>query len=257
MHPAYLATQLHGMTSVVVALAFTLPIPTIVLALWWMFREPKFRGPALTGTAVVLSMRSIGEMAQNSLVPKIMCRIGLRVAVPGREPYDVKVWKTIAPWVMGAVRPGATVGVQVDSSNPRNVRIDLSGPRWYQREPQWYQRDQHEYAVPANQLNPVHSAADILASGQRVWGVLKSFAPTGTTPRSLGRTPSRPELLDAPHYKLVIELHFPNLAPMEARTQQPVPPTQVPNLAIGLQLPCAVDQANPQLCVVDWDAITR
>jgi hypothetical protein len=71
----------------------------------------------------------------------------------------------------------------------------------------------------------------------------------------LGRTPSRPELADAPHYKLVIELHFPNLAPMDARTVQPVPLTQVPNLAIGLELPCAVDPANPQACVVDWDAI--
>jgi hypothetical protein len=101
----------------------------------------------------------------------------------------------------------------------------------------------------------VRSAADLLASGQRVSGALKSFAPTGTTPRSLGRTPSRPELADAPHYKLVIELHFPNLAPMEARTVQPVPLTQVPNLAIGRELPCAVDPANPQACVVDWDAI--
>src|ERR1700747_2100446 len=59
-------------------------------------------------------------------------------------------------------------------------------------------------------------------------GALKSFAPTGTTPRSLRRTPSRPELLDAQQYKLVIELHFPNLAPMEARTPQPVTPPRCP-----------------------------
>ena len=95
-----------------------------------------------------------------------------------------------------------------------------------------------------------------LTSGQRVPGALKSFARTGTTPCSLGRTPSKPELADAPHYQLVIELHFPNLAPIEARTVQPVPLDRVPNLAIGLALPCAVDPANPQACVVDWDAIT-
>jgi hypothetical protein len=154
---------------------------------------------------------------------------------------------------MGAIQPGKTVGVEVDSDNPRSVRIgsSVSAPRWYQQ-------DRSEYidrGIRTLSSIPVHSAADILASGQRVWGALKSFAPTGTTPRSLGRTPSRPELLDAPHYKLVIQLHFPNLAPMDVRTLQPVPPAHVPALAIGLNLPCVVDPANPQLCVVDWDAI--
>jgi hypothetical protein len=44
---------------------------------------------------------------------------------------------------------------------------------------------------------------------------------------------------------LQVELHFPNLAPMTARAIQPVPPAQVPNLAIGLNLDCVVDW--PQL----------
>jgi hypothetical protein len=115
-------------------------------------------------------------------------------------------------------------------------------------------------AAQSNHANPikVHSAAEVLATGQRITGLLKSFADTGATARSRGITPSRPEYLDAPRYKLVIELHFPNMAPIQAQNIQPVPPAQVPNLAIGLQLPCAVDPANPQqLCIVDWDAIAR
>jgi hypothetical protein len=59
---------------------------------------------------------------------------------------------------------------------------------------------------------PVLSATDLLASAQRVPGVVKSFAATGTT-RSLGRTPSRPELIDAPHYVFEVDLQFPDLAP--------------------------------------------
>lgn len=140
---------------------------------------------------------------------------------------------------MDSVRPGSTVPVQVDSSNPRNVRIDVSRPST--RVGMFDTTAQGDPANPMKfriNLQPptvsqaaeqfrqshgasggsVHSAAALLASGQRVTGALKSFAPTGTTPRSLGRTASRPELLDAPHYALVIELHFPNLAPMEART---------------------------------------
>jgi hypothetical protein len=102
---------------------------------------------------------------------------------------------------------------------------------------------------------PVLSAAALLATGQRVPAALKSFAPTGTTPRSLGRTPSRPELIDAPHYMLEVELHFPNLAPVTGRAVQPVPVTHVPGLAVGLPVTCAVDPADPShRFVVDWDA---
>ena len=107
---------------------------------------------------------------------------------------------------------------------PRNVRIDSSAPRWFQRA----NINIPAQGDPANPMNAiagqVHSAAALLASGQRVTGALKSFAPAGTTPRSLGRTPSRPELLDAPHYKLVIELHFPEPGPDRSSN----PPTGTP-----------------------------
>jgi hypothetical protein len=87
-------------------------------------------------------------------------------------------------------------------------------------------------------------------------GSLKSFSATGTTPRSLGRTPSRPEFLDAPHYLLEVELQFPNLSSLTGRAIQPVPLTQVPNLAIGLKLPCVVDPADPtHRFVVDWPEV--
>lgn len=103
--------------------------------------------------------------------------------------------------------------------------------------------------------SPVLSAAELLATGQRVPAALKSFSPTGTTPRSLGRTPSRPELIDAPHYILEVELHFPNLAPITAQAIQPVPMAQVPSLRIGLPLTCAVDPSDPShRFAVDWNA---
>jgi hypothetical protein len=86
----------------------------------------------------------------------------------------------------------------------------------------------------------------------------ESFSPTGTTPRSLGRTPSPPELIDAPHYMLEVELHFPNLAPVTGRAVQPVPTAHVPTLGIGLPLTCAVDPADPShRFAVDWDALLR
>jgi hypothetical protein len=269
----------------------------------------KIRGPVLTGTAQVSSLRQFGSVGERA--GQQICRIRLRVAIPGHEPYDATVWRNIAPWNLSAVAPGSTIGVDVSAKNPKKVRIGRGQPS--QPQTQWtntvlnappitynqsttapagwsgspppdeiadqikavleetYQQSQG--AVPgstrpitpptvAEQANayeqtagsaPVISAAALLASGQRVPGVLKSFAATGTTPRSLGRTPSRPELIDAPHHMLEVELQFPNLAPVTGRAVQPVPLTQVPHLAIGLKLACAVDPADPShRFVVDW-----
>jgi hypothetical protein len=64
-----------------------------------------------------------------------------------------------------------------------------------------------------------------------------------------------PDLIDAPHYILEVELHFPNLASIAARAVQPVIIAQAPNLAIGLPPMCAVDAADPlRRFVVDWQA---
>ena len=50
-----------------------------------------------------------------------------------------------------------------------------------------------------------------------------------------------------------VELQFPNLAPVTGRAVQLVPLSQVPNLAIGLKLNCAVDPADlSHKLVVDW-----
>jgi hypothetical protein len=108
--------------------------------------------------------------------------------------------------------------------------------------------------APDAEPKPI-SGPELLASGQRVRGVLKSFRATGHTMRSRGRTPSRPEFLDYPYYALVVELLLPNMAPVIGRNRQPIPPTEVPNLTIGRELNCAVDPVDPaNRFAVDWTA---
>ena len=286
-------------------LTFGVPICVAALIVYVVIRtrETKVRGPSTPGTAQVLSVRKIGWAVGSPPNQRSACRIGLRVEVLGREPYEVTIRQNFEPYVLGiAVVPGKTVPVQVEDSNPQNVRIDLSQPippqvgsgpartvfnappkvtfnqsswspqtGWTGSPPPGDLADQIKAAVEgAFQGNvgqqaeayrqtggagQVLSAAALLATGQRVQAALKSFAPTGTTPRSLGRTPSRPELIDAPHYMLEVELHFPNLAPITGRAVQPVPVAHVPGLAVGLPLTCAVDAADPShRFVVDWDA---
>jgi hypothetical protein len=80
----------------------------------WMFvfrtqPGPKFRGPPLTGTARVLAVPPRGLMSAGGAsfgnillflrdigaTGSRLCSVGLRVEIPGRQPYDVTVWRII------------------------------------------------------------------------------------------------------------------------------------------------------------------
>jgi hypothetical protein len=100
---------------------------------------------------------------------------------------------------------------------------------------------------------PTVSEGDLLASGQRVRGVLKSFAKAEMTARRWGRTPRRPELPDAPYYTLQVELWMPTLVRVAGRNRQQVPLAEVPKLAVGRELSCVVDPSAPSTrFIVDW-----
>jgi hypothetical protein len=274
-------------------------------------RMRRLSGPVVPGTAEVLSLRQFGSVASGGPA-RMICRLRLRVSILGEEPYDVTVWRNIAPWDLGPFQKGSSVAVEVSETNRKRLRFARCQPQsgsggstrrvvnlppkvtfnrsswspqtgWTGSPPPADLADQIKAAVdgafnqnPSTEAvfeqpsaaaqataylqNPgtaVLSAAVLLASGQRVAGVLKSFAATGTTPRSLGRTPSRPELIDAPHYVLEVELHLPNFAPIIGRAVQSVPVALVPNLAAGLPLICAVDPSDPsRRFVVDWDNVS-
>ncbi|OBI87036.1 hypothetical protein [Mycobacterium asiaticum] len=225
----------------------------------YRIRKPKFAGPPLAGIAHVRSLESTGTVIDNRYV----CNIGLTVELPGREPYEATVRQAVHPISLASVQPGLIVRVQVDSANPQKVRIESGPPTHPTSAGPQPPPSAAATAAAYNQLKQRHggssgrwaSAAELLATGQRVPGVLKSFAANGNTLRTLGRAATAmPELLDAPQYVIEMELRFPNLAPVVGRSVQSVPPEHVPHLAIGLELPCAVDPADPShRFVVDWE----
>jgi hypothetical protein len=104
-------------------------LTAIVLAVWsTKFMNPKIRGAALTGTAQVLSVNRATSPYQPG--DALALRIGLRVEVPGRQPYDVTVKRTVdlSHVVVGHLKTGATFPVQVDATDPQKVRFDFSQP---------------------------------------------------------------------------------------------------------------------------------
>jgi hypothetical protein len=84
----------------------------LAITLYMRSRNPAIRGPALTGTAQVLSVQTTGAMINQRYVLKI----ALMVQVPGRGPYSVFVSRQIHPIQMAAIQPGRIVPVQVDAA---------------------------------------------------------------------------------------------------------------------------------------------
>ena len=145
-HPALTHSPHGGVPDWFPALAYFSGLFALVYLSGRARRTAKFRGPALTGTAQVLSAARGGGLAglfAGGYSGNVMCKIALRVEIPGRPPYDVTVKTLVGSRTLGAlcvdgqrwepgqpwhVRPGTTVAVEVDSANPENVRIDFGEP---------------------------------------------------------------------------------------------------------------------------------
>lgn len=253
-----------GTTLVIIAASVVLPIVIAVVVL----RSSGVFGPrkkvlaaGLAGQATIMGVQPTGTVINEV---NYVCKFQLRVQLPGRDVYDVETKESVAITSMGALVPGTVVPVKVDATDPTKVFIDWSGgvvPSGMATAAQ----------VPpsasdlANALHdrttaasiPTGSAADLLRTGQPATGVLKSFADTGNTPRSLG-TAVAPENLDDPLYVLTVDLQFAaGTAPIEGTVVHRVPRAVVPLLRLGMPLKCAVDPGNPtRRFTVDWAAST-
>ena len=222
----------------------------------------KILANGVAGQALIMGAAPTGTVINEI---NYVVKFQLRVDVPGRAPYDIEVKDTLAITSMGAITPGTTVAVKVDPADQTKVAID------------WSQGVQRAGGGMAGAAGPVDfsagqiaqalhdpgalaqvqqgSAAELLQTGQRATGYLKSFADSGQTPRSTGRQVP-PEQMDDPLVVLTIDVTFgPGVPPIEGVVLHRVPRAIMPTLRIGMPLSCALDPANPtRRIAVDWTA---
>ncbi len=208
------------------------------------------------GHATLLGLTPTGTVVNDI---NYVCRLQLRVELPGRPVYDVETKETVPITSMALLVPGSTLAVRVDPEDAKLVFVDwqrgvvpavrsaAAGPT--------SAADLASALRDPSALNSTTkgSAADLLRAGQPARGVLTSFADTGQTVRSTGRT-SPVEILDDPLYVLKVQLQVGGLAPIEGTVVHRVPRRIVPTLQLGRPLSCAVDPGNPtRKFAVDWD----
>ncbi|MGA7416843.1 MAG: hypothetical protein WBW80_02530, partial [Acidimicrobiales bacterium] len=94
------------------------------------------------------------------------------------------------------------------------------------------------------------SAAELLASGQRMTAVLREFSASGKTVGDVD--PSLPDPND-PLYVMKAEIPIEGSSPIEAVFMNRVPEAKVASLRLGAHLNVAVNPANPSHEVTtDW-----
>lgn len=251
-------------TLIIVAVSVIVPIVVLVAVL----RGTGVTGPrkrvlasGVAGQATLLGVQPTGTVINEI---NYVCKLQLRVQVPGRDTYDVETKETVAITSMGALVPGTVLAVKVDANDPTKVFIDWQSgivPAGAAAAPQLPPSASelasalHDRSTAAHV--PTGSAAELLRTGQPATGVLKSYADTGNTSRSLGHSVA-PENMDDPLYVLTVDLQFgAGMAPMEGTVVHRVPQAVVPLLRIGMPLRCAVDPGNPtRRFTVDWAAST-
>jgi hypothetical protein len=97
---------------------------------------------------------------------------------------------------------------------------------------------------------PRRSAAELLASGQRMTAVVREFSPSGKTVGDLD--PTLPDPGD-PVYLVKVQLPIAGSSPIESVFMNRVPVAKVTTLRLGAQLNVAVNPANPSHEVaIDW-----
>lgn len=223
---------------------------------------------AVPGQAVILGLQETGVEFNSGL--SILIGFTLQVQRPGEAPYQVAVKQAVPRLALAQLVPGSLLPVRIALRDPMKVVIDWDAPRSAPGSAV-AAPVVDTTSLPAGQLAQafaagvqsagsaaasgvqVGSSVDLLRTGQRVLGVLTEFADTGLTVRRSGATAPRPELADDPLYAVVLQLHVPNLAPIDARYIARVPRAQAPNLQLGLQLNVAVDPSNPSRSLaIDW-----
>ena len=74
---------------------------------------------AIPGTGEILSLTDTGDLLAESHIYDV----GLRVAIEGREPYEVVHRQALAATVLGAWQPGKVIALRVDAIDPTQVML--------------------------------------------------------------------------------------------------------------------------------------
>jgi hypothetical protein len=166
----------------------------------------------------------------NDALGKQVCNVALNVYMDNTPPFPATVHQGVPILVLQAlVSPGAVVAVRVNPANTQEVAIDF---------------DTAPPTVTMAAGGPNRgSAAELLATGTPARAVIIQSQPLGM------RSPSGVDV-----YALVVTILCDGHQPYQTQVGNPVPPSGLPLLYPGSNLPAKVRPEEQGQVIIDWDA---
>jgi hypothetical protein len=201
--------------------------------------------------AVVVTFTEVGQQNFTPLVD-----LTLRITpADGTGQFEVTIRTQIEFSVIGNLKPGDAFSVRYVPQDHNNFelgeKISSAGPDGAEQSLDSASAGDIAAAVQATgDTGQRRSAAELLASGQRMTAVVREFSASGKTVGDLD--PAQPDPND-PVYVIKAELPIEGSSPIEAVFMNRVPEAKVASLSLGAQLNVAVNPANPSHEVtIDW-----
>ena len=213
-------------------------------------REKRLEQAGVEAQAVLTSFREVGQQNFTPLVD-----LTLRITpADGSAPFEATIRSQVEFSVIGKLQAGDTVRVRYDPEDHGNLELVgnfSSGGADAEATLESASAGDIAAAVQATgETGQKKSAADLLATGQRMTAVLREFSPSGKTVGELD--PSLPDPND-PVYVIKAELPIDGSSPIETVFMNRVPEAKVASLSLGAQMTVAVNPANPTREVtIDW-----
>jgi len=199
---------------------------------------------------------SFAEVGQQNFTPLLDLTLRITPA-DGSGPFEVATRGQVQFSVVGKLQPGDTITVRYDPDDHENFEVvgewEFSSGGAGGAEASLDSASAGEIAAAVQATGDTgqrKSAADLLASGQRMTAVLHEFSPSGKTVGDLD--PTLPDPND-PVYVIKAELPIDGSSPIETVFMNRVPEAKVASLRLGAHLNVAGNPANPSHEVtIDW-----
>ena len=213
-------------------------------------RQQRLDTAGVSAQAVLVSFQEVGQQNFTPLVD-----LTLRIApADGSGPFQVTARTQVEFSQIGKLAPGDVFSVRYDPEDHGNWELgDKISSAAGGAEGSLDSASAGEIAAAVQARGnggQRRSAAELLATGQRMTAVLREFSPSGKTVGDLD--PALPDPSD-PVYVFKAELPIDGSSPIEAVFMNRVPGAKVPSLRLGAHLSVAVNPANPSReLTIDW-----
>jgi len=194
--------------------------------------SPELLQSGILARGEIVSVQPTGMTVShgNEALGKQVCNIAVNVVMDNTPPYQATVRQGLPILALQQLMsPGAVVAVRVNPANHQEIALDL-------------QTDPPTVTMSADGPNR-GSAAELLATGTPARAVIIQSQPLGM------RTPAGVDV-----YALVVTILCDGHQPYQTQVGNPVPPTGLPLLYPGSNLPAKVRPEEQGQVIIDWDA---